>query len=71
MDPGIADAPGSGLAQDLEQTDWLIQSDVWSGWVEPNTSVEAGDTEPNEIAAREFCPVIETPQFRLSRRCSD
>ena len=71
MDPGIADAPGSGLAEDLEQTDWLIQSDVWSGWVEPNTSVEAGDTEPNEIAAREFCPVVETPQFRLSRRCPD
>ncbi|MBC7543392.1 MAG: hypothetical protein H7338_11740, partial [Candidatus Sericytochromatia bacterium] len=42
MDPGIADAPGSGLAQDLEHADWLIQSDVWSGWVEPNTSVDAG-----------------------------
>lgn len=69
MDPGIADAPGSGLAEELESSDWLIQSDVWSGWDEPNSSTEAGDDTPNRVARDDFCPVVDTGVFRLSRRC--
>lgn len=69
MDPGIADAEGSGLAEDLRTSDWLIQSDVWSGWDEPNTSVDAGDTEPNRIVEDDYCLVVEAPPFKLSRRC--
>ena len=69
MDPGIADAKGSGFAEELAGADWLIQSDVWSGWDEPNSSVDAGDTEPNRIARRDFCVVVDTGPFRLSKRC--
>jgi hypothetical protein len=69
MDPGLADAKGSGLAEELTTTDWLIQSDVWSGWTEPNSSDTAGDPEPNRIVRRDFCVVLDTGEFRLSRRC--
>ena len=69
MDPGIADAEGSGLAEELEQSDWLIQSSVWSGWDEPNSSVDPGDTEPNRIVENDYCLVLEAPPFKLSRRC--
>ncbi|MFN8051318.1 MAG: hypothetical protein U0Q22_07785 [Acidimicrobiales bacterium] len=69
MDPGIADAKGSGLADDLANGEWLIQSDVWTGWTEPNSSADAGDTEPNRVVARDYCPVVDTGKFRLSKRC--
>jgi len=69
MDPGIADAEGSGLAEELERNDWLIQSDVWSGWDEPNTSTEAGDTEPNRIVEDDYCLVTDAGVFKLSKRC--
>lgn len=69
MDPGIADAKGSGLANELRHNDWLIQSDVWSGWDEPNDSTRAGDLEPNRIVRDDYCPVLDAGQFRLLRRC--
>lgn len=69
MDPGIADAPRSGLADELRRTDWLIQSSVWSDWDEPNSSRERGSDEPNVVVADEFCTVVDTSGFRLSRRC--
>ena len=40
MDPGIANAPDSGLAAEVAAADWLILSNVWSNWDEPNTSRE-------------------------------
>ena len=67
MDPGIADAEGSGLAEELRSNDWLIQSDVWSGWDEPNTSTEAGDLEPDRIVAADYCEVLDAGVFKLSK----
>ena len=69
MDPGIADAPGSGLAGELRRADWLIQSDVWSNWDEPNDSVLAGSEAPNRVVARHYCRVLDAGKFSLLRRC--
>ena len=69
MDPGIADAAGSGLAGELHRSMWLIQSDVWSNWDEPNSSAHRGSPLPNRVVADEYCTVVRTPQFRLLQRC--
>lgn len=55
MDPGIADAPDSGLADDVASADWLILTNFWTGWYEPNASTEFGSTEPNDVVADDFC----------------
>ncbi|MEZ5322732.1 MAG: hypothetical protein R2698_11800 [Microthrixaceae bacterium] len=70
MDPGIADAAGSGLADELRHDDWLIQSRVWSNWDEPNRSRESGDPTPDKVVAAQFCTVLDTGPFRLSRHCT-
>ncbi|HMS47299.1 acyltransferase family protein [Candidatus Neomicrothrix sp.] len=55
MDPGIADAPDSGLAEDLATADWVILSHLWDDWDEANTSGEPGSNEPNLVLAEQFC----------------
>ncbi|MCU1371716.1 MAG: hypothetical protein JWO77_2910 [Ilumatobacteraceae bacterium] len=57
MDPGMANAPGSGLAGEVAGSDWLILSHVWDAWDEPNDSRLNGSDEPNEVVARDFCKV--------------
>ncbi len=55
MDPGIADAADSGLADDLAGADWVILSHVWDSWDEANTSGDTGSNEPNEVLNARFC----------------
>ena len=55
MDPGIADAPGSRLADDVASADWLILTNFWTGWYEPNASTDEGPPAPNQVVADEFC----------------
>ncbi|HXH56487.1 hypothetical protein [Iamia sp.] len=74
MDPGVANAEGSGLADDVASADWLILSHVWDPWDEPNESRTPGSDAPNEVVARSFCVVdafgeAETPYFLLYQRC--
>lgn len=57
MDPGMANAPDSGLAGEVAASDWLILSHVWDAWDEPNTSRDNGPNEPNEVVRRDFCKV--------------
>lgn len=57
MDPGVANAPGSGLAEELEASDVVILSSVRDDWVEPNTSRDFGPSGPNEVLERDFCQV--------------
>ena len=57
MDPGMANAPDSGLADEVADSDWLILSHVWDAWDEPNDSRLNGSNEPNEVVARDFCKV--------------
>lgn len=55
MDPGIANAADSGLADELREADVVILSTIYDGWDEPNTSVEPGADEPNQVLAESFC----------------
>ena len=57
MDPGVANAPDSGLADELAASDVVILSSVRDDWVEPNTSRDFGSSEPNEVLERDFCQV--------------
>ncbi len=74
MDPGIANAEGSGLAEDVASADWLILSHVWDNFDEPNDVRKLGSNAPNEVVERDFCLIGEygTPDityFLLYERC--
>jgi hypothetical protein len=55
MDPGLADDEGSSLADDVASADWLILTNFWTGWFEPNASSERGSDAPNQVVADQFC----------------
>lgn len=57
MDPGLADQEGSRLAADVASADWLILTNFWTGWYEPNSSSAFGSGAPNQIVAESFCLV--------------
>jgi hypothetical protein len=71
MDPGIADAEGSRLADDLASADWAILTGFWNGWREPNASMEYGSDRPNQVLAEQFCEhaSFEDDLVVLYRRC--
>jgi len=55
MDPGVANAPDSGLADEIANADVVILSTIRDDWNEPNDSLLFGPSEPNEVLARDFC----------------
>jgi hypothetical protein len=55
MDPGLADAEGSGLTEDIADADFLVLTNIWTGWDEPNASSEFGSQEHNRAVAGNFC----------------
>ena len=55
MDPGLANADDSGLADDLASADFVILTSFWNGWREPNASMDFGSPVPNEVLADNFC----------------
>ena len=57
MDPGIANAEDSGMADELAGADIVILSSIRDDWNEPNESDRFGPNEPNEVIEREFCLV--------------
>ena len=71
MDPGLADAEGSGLAEDIAQADFVVLTNFWSGWLEPNTSVKRQSQEHNQAVADNFCLVgqYESNLLMLFERC--
>ncbi|MEX0848409.1 MAG: hypothetical protein WD023_11590, partial [Ilumatobacteraceae bacterium] len=71
MDPGLADAPGSRLADDVATADWLILSRIWDGWLEPNASMDFGSDVPNQVVRDQFCRVgsYEDGLLELWGRC--
>ena len=72
MDPGIANAPDSGLADEVRSSDILILSSTWEIWDEPNDSRKFGPNEPNEVVRDEFCLVDKFgPHYYLYRRCRE
>lgn len=70
MDPGVANAKGSGLAHEVATSDWLILSHIWDAWSEPNASRDLGPNAPNVEVRRHFCAVGDyAPYFEVYRRC--
>lgn len=55
MDPGLADTAGSGLAEDIETADFVVLTNLWTGWKEPNASSEFLSQEGNQAVADNFC----------------
>ncbi len=70
MDPGVANASDSGLADELRRADWFVASHIWDAWDEPNDSKVAGSGEPNRVVAERFCLVRDYGRFvALYHRC--
>ncbi len=71
MDPGLANAAGSRLADDLATADFVILTAFWAGWREPNSSMDFGSPEPNEVLAERFCQYRQYQDglVRLYYRC--
>lgn len=70
MDPGIANAEDSGLADEVASADWLILSHVWDPWDEPNDSRLFGSDAPNQVVDEQFCALNpETDFYVLYQRC--
>jgi hypothetical protein len=57
MDPGVANAEDSGLADELREAEVVILSTIRDDWNEPNDSLVPGSDEPNEVLAEDFCLV--------------
>ncbi len=73
MDPGLADQEGSSLADDVASADWLILTNFWTGWFEPNASILFGSDAPNQVVADQFCLVgdYENALVMLYQRCTE
>ena len=72
MDPGLANAPGSRLASEVASSDWVILTSFWDGWREPNSSMDFGSDEPNQVLHDKFCEVksYQDGLVRLFHRCA-
>ncbi|MCY3850097.1 MAG: glycosyltransferase family 39 protein [Acidimicrobiaceae bacterium] len=57
MNPGLANREGGRLAADIEQADWLILTNLFNGWSEPNDSTADGDLRADAVVESSFCPV--------------
>ena len=57
MDPGMANAAGSGLADELRAADVAVLSSIREDWAEPNDSLVDGPDEPNQVLEDDFCLV--------------
>ena len=71
MDPGLANADDSGLADDLASADFVVLTSFWDGWREPNTSMDFGSPAPNEVLDAQFCQyrAYQDGLVRLYYRC--
>ncbi len=71
MDPGLADREGSGLADDVASADFVLLTNFWTGWYEPNASTVFGSDEPNQVVADRFCLIgnYENALVLLYERC--
>ena len=71
MDPGVANARGSGLAHDLRTSDLVILSSIWDNWHEPNDSTKAGSPAAARVLRNQFCLVGKYGgTFQLYQRCA-
>jgi hypothetical protein len=69
MNPGVANAPGSSLARDIERADFLILTDRFDDWNEPNASARLGPAAPLRVVEDRFCRLLRSGHFELRERC--
>ncbi len=55
MDPGVANAADSDLADEIAAADVVVLSTMFDDWNEPNDSRVPGSDAPNQVLARDFC----------------
>ncbi len=65
MNPGIANTRDSGLAQQVDRAHWVILSQVYQRFSEPNTSIVPGSPAPNVVITHHFCAVDSTPYYSV------
>lgn len=71
LDPGVANAEGSGLAEDVASADVVVLTSVWDDWDEPNDSRLVGSDAPNQVLRDQFCSVgTYGGLYELLRRCA-
>ena len=71
MDPGVANADDSGLADEVRHADFIVLSRVWDDWDEPNDARNFGSSEPNEVVEKDFCLVGDYEHlYELYERCN-
>lgn len=71
MDPGVANAEDSGLADDIAAADLVILTSTYDGWDEPNDSAKLGSEEPVEVLHEQFCHVgLYQADMQLWVRCA-
>ena len=68
MNPLSANRTGSGLAEQVAGSDWLVLSSLWNQSNEPNQSQISGPTAPNEVVSSGFDLVFSKPPFRIFKR---
>ena len=69
MNPGVANAAGSSLARDIERADFLILTDRFDDWNEPNASSRLGPAAPLRVVEGRFCRLMRSGHFELRERC--
>ncbi len=69
MNPGVANAPGSSLARDIEQADFLILTSRFDSWNESNASAHLGPEAPRQVVDNHFCRLLTSGTFELYERC--
>lgn len=70
VNPGVTNEPGSGFAEDLKDTDWLLLSRFSDGWDEPNRSRDVPDPSLQRIVDEEFCRIeLNQDVVELYQRC--
>ena len=69
MNPGLANREDGRLAADIEQADWLILTNLFNGWSEPNSSTSDGDLRADAVVESSFCEVASFGPRTLYRNC--
>ena len=69
MNPGLANREGGRLADDVAASDWLILTDKFDAWSEPNASVTDGDPRAEAVVESSFCPLETIADRILYGRC--
>jgi hypothetical protein len=71
FNPLSANSADSGLAGDIEKSNWVILNKSWNDFREPNASSVAGSNAPNEVIDKKFKLVLAADRYELYKRIAD